>query len=68
MSYVHITVHSSEVLGDIETDELQKELKSRFVTEPHPLQAIADAFKLGQPERATELARSFVSEQLGVIL
>lgn len=65
-------------LGDFETKDLQDELAKRNAgiadtaltlgEDPHPLTEIYYAFKFGLDERATQLARQFVCDTLGVVL
>lgn len=71
-------------LADINTIDLLTELKDRKVEgshekviaaipplsgeETHPLHEIYYAFKFGLVERATELARAYVCDELGVVL
>lgn len=70
-------------MEDIETSDLMAELRERKAIDPektmgvvpglnteetHPLHAIYYAFKAGLNDRATELARAFVCDELGVVL
>lgn len=66
-------------MADFNTDDLVAEIAARVAngeTEtptlnsetPHPLHEIYYAFKFGLNDRATELMRAYVCDQLGVIL
>lgn len=70
-------------LEEIDTDDLLAELRERNKVgssetpsntpplnseETHPLHEIYYAFKFGLTDRATELARKYVCDELGVIL
>jgi|GEM_PF-5999755 len=70
-------------LEDITDDDLLAELRDRKVIRPsdipsntpplsgeetHPLHEIYYAFKFGMVDRATELARAYVCDELGVVL
>lgn len=83
MTTITVTARYVDVdvdLGDIDTVDLQNELASRqrtegaTVTPPlngeevHPLHEIYYAFKFGLSDRATELARKYVCDELGVVL
>lgn len=84
MTTISVTVRYVDVdvdLGDISTPDLQAELASRQKAdlasgvvpplnseEAHPLHEIYYAFKFGLPDRATELARKYVCDELGVVL
>lgn len=70
-----VTVEVDVDLGDLETDDLLEELESRGKSVDSPatdsdrqLVEIYHAFKFGLSDRATELARAYVCDQLGVIL
>lgn len=80
MAHVYVEVD----LARFDTDDLVDELESRNsapgqvnaapVTPPlnsketHPLHEIYYAFKFGLTDRAAELARAYVCDELGVIL
>lgn len=66
-------------MDDFETDDLVAEIALRVANgdaavpalnsdTPHPLHEIYYAFKFGLNDRATELMRAYVCDQLGVIL
>lgn len=66
-------------LADFDTDDLVAEIASRAANgesetpslgseTPHPLHEIYYAFKFNLSDRATELMRAYVCDQLGVIL
>ncbi len=70
-------------LEEIDTDDLLAELRERNKLAPsdrpsstpslsseetHPLHEIYYAFKFGLTDRATELARAYVCDELGVVL
>jgi hypothetical protein len=74
--YVEVEVEVD--LDAFDTDDLRKELASRKDSKPevpglsgeetHPLHEIYYAFKFGLTDRAMELARAYVCDELGVIL
>lgn len=76
-----VSVYVDVELDDIDTDDLIRELGRRKkkdapsgVVPPlgseakHPLHEIFYAFKFGLGERAPELARAYVCDELGVVL
>lgn len=75
---VNVDVEVEIDLDDFDTDDLLEVLASRDVHRPavpplssdetHPLHEIYYAFKFGLTERATELARAYVCDELGVVL
>lgn len=74
---VHIGYVDVDIdLGDISTADLTKELASRKTTSAppltdggeHPLHEIYYALKFNMDERANDLMRKFVCDELGVVL
>lgn len=75
---VHIDADVEVDLDDFETKDLQDELLKRNIDvdglpplhgeEAHPLHEIYYAFKFGLTDRATDLARAYVCDALGVVL
>lgn len=80
---ISVTVRYLDVdveLSDIDTYDLREELESRDAIEPpaaipplngeetHPLHEIYYAFKFGLTDRAADLSRAYVCDQLGVVL
>lgn len=80
---ISVTVRHVEVdveLEDIDTDDLIEELQGRNALPPmsaipplnaedsHPLHGIYYALKAGLVERAVELTRAHVCDELGVVL
>lgn len=84
MGRVTVNVDVEVWLDDVDTDDLVEELSSRGdlpaakpgisavpplnSEETHPLHEIYYAFKFGLTDRATELARTYVCDELGVVL
>lgn len=82
MTRVTVNVDVDVHLDDVDTDDLVEELESRGVPvsskkaevpplngeETHPLHEIFYAFKFGLTDRATELSRAYVCDELGVVL
>ena len=74
LRYVDVDVN----LEDIDTEDLIAELAARRRNEigipslsgeeKHPVHAIYYAFKFGLDEKAAELARAYVCDELGVVL
>lgn len=76
MPTITTTVDVDVEMDDFSDDDLLDEIASRGLEEvpslksgnAHPVHEIYYAFKFGLDEKATELARKYVCEVLGVIL
>jgi hypothetical protein len=72
MTYVRVTIDLDEVIDELDTDDLVSALEKKSGrSAPDPTTGLHELFvalKLGQSERALEIARRHVSDQLGVCL
>lgn len=68
MPYVNVHIDIDEVIGEISTDDLVEELKSRRDQPTDPLQEMFRALSLGNERQALDLLRNYLCDCLGRVL